>query len=98
MNFGQSSEYTRAMANLLNEYFSYRGWVITPANHNRIFVYLSSPEPFNFTNEETECILAEASRQVPATGLQTSSVTYMFFQRGELVQQIFVPPGSEFDV
>ena len=97
MNVKESSAYVKARCKLLSVYFGKTRWVISDGKNNNILVYVSSDDPFLYTTDQLADIIAESDLHIEPTFLKMSSVTYLFYHQGELVNEVMVWPGIEFD-
>ena len=97
MEVFESSEYVKARTKLLAEYFSSRGWVLSTGSNNTVLIYISSKSPFTYTQDQLAAIIAETDYHIEPTGLRMSDITYLFYHREALMEEISVVPGSEFD-
>lgn len=97
MKVFESSEYVKARTKLLAEYFSSRGWVLSTGSNNTVLIYISSKNPFTYTQDQLAAIIAETDYHIEPTGLKMSEITYRFYHQGTLVEEISFMPGSEFD-
>lgn len=98
MNIKESSEYVKARAILLAEYFSQRGWVITAGKNNCILIYIQDEKLSECTSDQLMELIAESDYYVKPTGLKTSGVTYRFYLKGDFLKSLDVFPTGKFDV
>ena len=98
MEIRDSSEYVIERAKRLNAFFKNIGWTVTAGKNNCILIYIASDRPYQYTPDQFAEIIGESDYHVEATGLKLSSVTYIFYHRGEKLQEIEELPGKEFDV
>lgn len=97
MKVKESSAYVKARCKLLSVYFSKRRWIVSDGKSNNILIYVSSDEPFLYTTDQLADIIAESDLHIESTFLKMSSVTYLFYHKGELVNEVMVWPCIEFD-
>ena len=97
MKVKESSKYVKARCKLLSVYFSKRGWVVSDGKNNNILVYVSSERSFFYTSDQLANIIAKADLHIEPTGLKMSSVTYLFYLQGTLVNEVMVWPAIEYD-
>jgi len=98
MKINESSDYVKARALLLAEYFSQRGWLVTAGKNNCILIYVQNEEIYNFTADQLMETICESDWHIAGTGLKTSPVTYMFYHRGEFYKKFEVLSSSEYDI
>lgn len=93
-----SSEYVKAWAKLLAEYFAHEPWVITTGKSNSIIIYSAVDASFLLSEDELIEKIQAAEMNISPTGLRMSSKYYKFYLRGTLVKSITVLPSCEFDL
>ncbi|QIL37878.1 hypothetical protein G7074_00390 [Pedobacter sp. HDW13] len=98
MRIEESSEYVKARAVLLAEYFSPRGWVVTAGKNNCILIYVQDEKLSECNSDKLMEIIAESDYYVKSTVLRTSGVTYRFYLKGDFLKSLDVFPTGKFDV
>jgi hypothetical protein len=98
MEINESSEYVKARALLLAEYFGQRGWLVTAGKNNCILIYVQNDNISNYSADQLMEIISESDWHVKETGLRTSFVTYMFYHKGEFYKKIDVFSSGEYDI
>jgi len=97
MKVKESSAYVKARSKLLSVYFAKRRWVVSDGKSNNILIYVSSEQPFLYTTNQLANIIAKSDLHIEPTGFKMSSVTYLFYHQGELVNEVIVWSCIEFD-
>ena len=98
MEIRESSQYVKARAVLLAEYFAGRGWLVVEGKNNCILFYIPAEHIFNYSQQQLADIIGESDYHVTPTGLRLTSIIYMFYQNGGLVDKVEVLPMSQFDI
>ncbi|WP_426330114.1 hypothetical protein [Pedobacter sp. R-06] len=98
MGTEESSEYVKARALLLAEYFGQRGWTVTAGKNNCILIYVPADKIFNYTADQLMTVISESDFHVKETGLKTSFVSYRFYYKGEFYKKLDVFSRGEYDL
>ncbi|MBT2564659.1 hypothetical protein J7E50_25815 [Pedobacter sp. ISL-68] len=98
MEIKESSEYVKARAVLLAEYFAERDWLVVEGKNNSVLFYIPADQEFHFSQLQLADIIAESDYHVIETGLKLTSIIYMFYQMGKLKGEVEVWPITEFDI
>jgi len=98
MEIRESSQYVKARAVLLAEYFTQRNWTVAEGKNDSVILYIPSDQICNYSKDELAEIIAESDFHVIETGLRMSSITYVFLHKGKLYDEIVELPTKEFDI
>jgi hypothetical protein len=98
MEIRESSQYVKARAVLLAEYFATRRWLVAEGKNNCVLFYIPSDQQFHYSKQQIADIIAESDHHVIPTGLKLTIVIYMFYQKGELRTKVEVLPMAQFDI
>ncbi len=98
MEIRESSQYVKARAVLLAEYFAERGWLVTEGKNNCVLFYIPADQEFHYSQQQLADIIAESDFHVIETGLKLTSIIYMFYQMCKLKGEVEVWPTTEFDI
>jgi hypothetical protein len=98
MEIRESSQYVKARAVLLAEYFVGRGWLVVEGKNNCVLFYIPAGQPFDYSQQQLANIIAESDFHIIATGLRLTNIIYMFYQNGEFRDKVEVLPMTQFDI